>query len=443
MLGFAIAMIILATLPLILLRPHVGILAWTWLGLMNPHRMSWGGVVESGHFSLIIGSATLLAWFLSREPKRVPLNAITVLLALFALSLTLSTIAALAPEAAFEGWSRSIKIMLMAFVTMALTERRTRLHALIWITVLSLGFFGVTNGMKTILSGGQSIVWGPSRSFIADNNQLALAMLMTLPLMRYLQLQTDNRLFRWGLGAAMVLTFFSVIGSHSRGAFLGLLIVTVTLIMKSRYRLRIGALILGLAVIGAFFVPQSWVERMETIRHYEQDESAMSRLRAWDFNYQIARERPILGGGINAHENRELFMRLVPDAKKVRNAHSVYFQALGSQGFLGLFLFLALAVAVWKSLSRVRKTTKNDKRNSWAYDLASMVQVSMLGYFSAGAFVNLTYFDLYYLVVALAVALPRAIALERPASEPTRPETKSAELVDFAAPKPRLHPLRG
>ena len=36
-------------------------------------------------------------------------------------------------------------------------------------------------------------MWGPEGSFIEDNNSLALATIMTVPLIRYLQLQTTKR----------------------------------------------------------------------------------------------------------------------------------------------------------------------------------------------------------------------------------------------------------
>jgi hypothetical protein len=41
-----------------------------------------------------------------------------------------------------------------------------------------------------------------------------------------------------------------------------------------------------------------------------------------------------------------------------------------------------------------------------------MGQVSLLAYFSAGAFLNLAFFDLYYLVVALAVLLKEVVRRE-------------------------------
>ena len=37
-----IAGIVFALLPIVLFKPHVGILLWTWLSYMNPHRLTFG-----------------------------------------------------------------------------------------------------------------------------------------------------------------------------------------------------------------------------------------------------------------------------------------------------------------------------------------------------------------------------------------------------------------
>ncbi len=59
--------------------------------------------------------------------------------------------------------------------------------------VASLGFYGVKGGIFTIATGGAYRVWGPPESFIEGNNELALALIMTIPLMRFLQLQARRR----------------------------------------------------------------------------------------------------------------------------------------------------------------------------------------------------------------------------------------------------------
>lgn len=406
-----IAAAIFLTIPVILVWPHVGILAWFWIGFMNPHRFAWGTIAEMS-FAMIVGSVTLVAWFLSREQKWFPFTSVTILLALFSVWITWTTFFALVPDAAWMNWDRAIKILAMTFVTMAIMTSRERIHALIWVMVVSLGYFAVKGGIFTLLSGGENHVFGPSKSFIADNNQLAMALLMTLPLMRYLQLHSSVRLVRYGLLAAMVLTVFSVIGSQSRGAFLALLAVGIAFMLKSRYRLQIGALALCIAVIGVWFVPEQWVERMETIPNYQEDASAMGRIHTWKFGYDIAKQHPLTGGGFNVSTNERLYLSMVPGESRTHSFHSVYFEVLGEHGFVGLTIFLLLGYFTWRTFGTVRKEAAEREDLQWASDLASMGQVSLIAYFTAGTFLNLAFFDLYYAIIALAVLAQAVVRKE-------------------------------
>jgi probable O-glycosylation ligase (exosortase A-associated) len=406
-----IAAAILLTTPLVLVWPHVGILAWFWIGFMNPHRFTWVPVSDIS-FAMIVGSVTLAAWLLSRERKTFPVTPVTILLAVLSAWITCTTFYALLPDAAWLDWDRSIKILVMTFVTVAIMASRERIHALTWIMVVSLGFYAVKGGVFTIIGAGEYHVFGPPRSFIADNNQLAMALLMTLPYMRYLQLHSSVRFVRLGLSAAMVLTVFSVIGSQSRGAFLALLIVGLAFVLKSRYRIQIGALALCVAMVGIWFVPEHWVERMESIQNYEEDPSAMARIRTWKFGYDIARLHPLTGGGFNVSGHESLYLSMVPEETRTHSFHSVYFEVLGEHGFVGLTIFLLLGYFTWRTFGAVRKKAAAREDLRWASDLASMGQVSLIGYFAAGAFLNLAFFDLYYAIIALAVLTQAVVRKE-------------------------------
>jgi len=63
---------------------------------------------------------------------------------------------------------------------------------------------------------------GPAGTFIGGNNELALALVMAIPLIRYLHLQETRKLFKIGLASAMVLTGVAAIGSQSRGGLVAM-----------------------------------------------------------------------------------------------------------------------------------------------------------------------------------------------------------------------------
>jgi probable O-glycosylation ligase (exosortase A-associated) len=273
---------------------------------------------------------------------------------------------------------------------------------LIWILAGSVAFYGVKGGLFSIREGGEFVVWGPSGSFIEENNALALATIMTIPLLYYLFMQSGKHLVRLGLLAAMVLCGFSALGSHSRGGFLAIAVMLVFLWWKGRSKVVTGLALVLLVPVAIGFMPDKWVDRMYTIENYEQDESAMGRINAWEMAFNVAKDRPV-GGGFEM-ASRSVFARYAPDPRVVRAAHSIYFQMLGEHGFLGLALFLLLWILVWRDASWIIAKVRDQKELQWASDLARMIQVSLVGYAVGGAFLSLAYYDVpYNLLVALVI----------------------------------------
>jgi hypothetical protein len=70
-----------------------------------------------------------------------------------------------------------------------------------------------------------------------------------------------------------------------------------------------------------------------------------------------------------------------------------------------LILFVALLATSYRSCRKVRKKTRDSPEQRWAFDLASMLQVSMVAFMAAGAFLPMTYFDMTYQLMALSVLL--------------------------------------
>ncbi|TQV76255.1 putative O-glycosylation ligase, exosortase A system-associated [Denitrobaculum tricleocarpae] len=395
---------ILASFPVILMRPYIGITMWCWLSYMNPHRLTWGFAYYLP-FALAVALLTMIGTVLSKEPKRLPVNGISVLVVMIAFWVSLTTLFAIMPDYAAEKWDRTIKILAMTFMTMVLVTNRERLQALIWIIVLSLGYYGVKGGIFAIVTAGNYRVWGPQNSFIADNNQLAFSLLVVLPLIRYLQVTTENIWVRRALGCSLLLTGLAVFASYSRGAFLAATVVALMLLLKARRKFLISLGLVVVLAVGASFAPQQWIERMSTIERYDEDGSASGRFDAWKFGYEVAKANPIFGGGFLVQFDHELFMEYVPEAYKPRAFHSIYFEVLGEHGFIGFTLFgmLGLTAAYYCRWIRVR--TKYRPELKWAHELSNMMFLSFVAYGVGGAFLNMAFYDLlYHLLTIIMVA---------------------------------------
>jgi probable O-glycosylation ligase (exosortase A-associated) len=395
-----VTLIVFGSVPLILARPYVGILVWSWLGYMNPHRLSFGFAYDFP-FALCVAVATLVALVFSRERKRLPMTGLTLLWLAFLGLMCVTTVYALYPDAAVVQLQKVMKIQLMTFVTIVVVTTRERLRMLIWVIVGSLGYYGVKGGIFTILTGGDFRVWGPPGTFVEGNNEVALALLMILPLMQYLRMTSENRWVRMGLLVAMVLCGFSIVGSQSRGALIGGIAMASFLWIKSKRKLIAALALLIVIPTLVTFMPDSWHERMHSIETYQEDESAVGRLYTWKMAYNLANDRP-LGGGFEMW-TEQTFDRYSPDNRIPHDAHSIYFKVLGEHGWPGLVLFLGIYFLSWRTGTWIIRHARPRADLRWLSDLARMIQVSLAAFATGGAFLGLSYFDLFWHFVAMLV----------------------------------------
>lgn len=395
-----LAVIVFGLLPFVLKRPHWGIYLSAWLGYMNPHRLCYGFMLTTPVVQ-IAAIFTALGMLLSKEKVRMIWSREIIVLLILLAWMGVTTSQAFFFDLAWEQYIKVIKIQILTLMTLLILTSKEKIHLFVWVIVLSLGFYGVKGGLFTIAHGGVYRVQGPAGTFIGGNNELALALVMTIPLMRYLHLQETRKWFKLGLAAAMPLTAIAAIGSQSRGALVGILLMGFMFWLKSRNKLVTVMLIVLAAGAIASIMPPEWYERMNTIKDYQEDKSALGRINAWWTAFNVAKDR-VTGGGFEMFLY-PVFRRYAPDPQNVHDVHSIYFEMLGEHGFPGLFLFLLLLALTWFKCGSIIRRSKREPELKWAQDLAAMIQVSMIAYMVSGAFLGLAYFDYIYHLMALIV----------------------------------------
>jgi putative inorganic carbon (HCO3(-)) transporter len=421
--------VVFGAIPFIVWRPYIGVLYWVWLGLMNPHRLTWGPAFDFP-FALTVAVATFVGIFVTKDERRWKAGPEVYLLIALLVWMSITTLQALEPVEAAELWKRVMKIQVMGFVALIVLHSRQHIELLVWVLALSVAYYGVKGGIFTILHGGDFRVWGPADSYIEDNNALALATVMTIPLLHHLFTMSNRWWLRLGLAGAMVLCAFSALGSHSRGALIAIGAMGIFLWLHSRNKLVFGAVIAFLVPVLLAFMPTRWDERMQTIVDYEGESSAEARLATWGMLFRVANDR-FFGTGF-APYTRKLFDMYMPEWPSVHSAHSIYFQLLGEHGWVGLSLFLTMWFLVWRCSVWIIKNTRHRDDLKWAHSLSSMIQVSLIGYLVGGTFLNLGYWDVPYYELVLLVLLRDLIRRESsgkaddPRAEPRRVSSESA-----------------
>jgi probable O-glycosylation ligase (exosortase A-associated) len=393
-------MVVLTALPFILVRPWIGILVWTWLGFMNPHRLGWGFAQEMP-FAFVVAITTFIGMAMSREPKRIPWTRETVVLVIFIGWMVITTVFAAYPALAQQQLLKVVKIQLMIFVALMLINDKERLNWLVLTIAMSIGFYGLKGGIFTILQGGIYRVQGPPGTFIGGNNEVGLALAMTIPLLYYCARYASQRWLRLTLLGTMLFSALAAIGTQSRGALLAMAVMGTMFWFKSKQKVTIA--LCAIVAIGAIVLvmPEQWYDRMNTIRNYDTDKSALGRINSWQFAWNVAKDRPF-GGGFETFRPR-MFRQYAPNPTDSHDAHSIYFEVLGEHGFVGLGLFLLLGMFTWFSAGRIRRAASRLSELRWLGDLAAMVQVSLVAYATAGIFLGMAYFDYYYNLVLIIV----------------------------------------
>lgn len=402
--------VIFGLIPFIFKRPALGVLVFTWISLMNPHRLAYGPAFDFP-FAAVIAVVTLLALIISRERKYFPRTPMTIVLLMFSAWMTLTSFFALEPDLVWREWNRVIKTMFMIFVSFVALKDERDIKQFTVVVALSLGIYGLKGGLFVLMSGGSYKVYGPSGSYIEENNGMALALVATLPLIWYLRNQMKNKMLSLAMLTMTIFTAISAVGSYSRGALVGGAAMLGFLWIKSKNKVGTGIAVLAMVVIVVLVMPSQWFDRMNTIDNFQEDESALGRINAWYFAINVA-SRNILGGGFNVFSPRQ-FEIYAPDPLRYHVAHSIFFQVLGDHGFVGLALFIGVLVCAWRTGTRVVKFCGSAPGLKWASDLAKMIQVCLIGYAVSGAFLSLAYFDLLYDFIVILVVMEKVLMLNR------------------------------
>jgi probable O-glycosylation ligase (exosortase A-associated) len=383
--------------------PYIGVLLWSWITLMDPHQLAFG-FATSFPINLMVAVVTLLSLAFSRENKSPPRDAMLAFTVLFLIWITGNGFLAVDPNLSWPLWDRTWKIILLGVVVATMATNRTRIHALILVAVMSLMYYGVKGGLFTLMTGGNFRVEGPGATTIGDNNQLALAILMMIPLANYLRLHSAHLYVRYILLAAMVLSMISVLGSYSRGAFLALagLLVVAWLGAKKKF---LYPFIAAAIVIPAWaFMPQSYVDRINTIQNAGSDSSFQGRLAAWKVALGYAEDHLPFGAGFAGATTPQIFARYAP-GEDSHAAHSIYFEVLGDNGFVGLALYLVILFLCFWNTFVIRKRTKRNPEMAWMYDLAGMLQLMLFVFCVGGAALSFAYYDMLFISAGLLSAM--------------------------------------
>tara|TARA_R110001583_G_scaffold7158_6_gene35664 strand:- start:11002 stop:12303 length:1302 start_codon:yes stop_codon:yes gene_type:complete len=397
-------------------KPFIALALWVWTALVPPHIWAFGGLATSVRWNMLFALVTMIGFVMSKEKKN-PSSTLFVLGCLFFIHTTITTIVNYGDGPYnWLRWDWFMRVFLLFVFLCLMLKKKIHFEAIAWAVVLSFSFKAFIDGAKVLSSGGGHNIYGITPGF-NDNNLSALAALMGIGFILFLidQYKKDIRL-KYPLLALLFFNVLFVLGSDSRGGFVGLVILGIFYFMKTKHKFKVGLIQLIIGIVGASLMSADWVERMDTISEADQDGSFMGRVMSWKLAIIMAIRSPIVGGGFDsAFTNRATIDSLILDwdivnfipssimehGDRVYVAHSVYFQVLADHGFIGLFLYLSMLMTAYISLTKIYKNSQID----WHKNLAEKLKLSLVVFMVAGGALSSAYNDLIFTILGCTATL--------------------------------------
>lgn len=411
-----VSLFILGSLPTCFRRPFIGLLMFTLLAYMRVQDLTWG-FARFQRWSFYVAVVTLAGFLVSSaHGKRFMSddmrNWMMVALGLF---VGASLIAGgYLTQYDFSIYIDFVKVLGVAVFTTGVVKNREYLRVLVWVVALSFGFYGVKNGIASIVSGGSLVIIQGPGGMLSDNNDFALALCMGLPMLLNLGLSEPRPLMRRVFLATVPLTILTIMATHSRGAFLAVCATVGVLVWRSRNRVAGFSLAFTILLAGVILAPKSYIDRLSTIKQYETEGSARGRLDAWKVAGNMITSNPVLGVGFDKFQRN--YKRYDPKAtyqdesnEGTRVAHNSYLQIWAECGTPAFLLYLGLIAMSYFDLWRLRREAQAQYYTSWILNYATMFEASLTAFVVGSFFLNRAHFDLFYHFVAI-IAVFGAIA---------------------------------
>lgn len=404
-------------LPMSCLAPQVGVVFWMWDAILSPVELMYG-FMASAPTNRIIALITLCSLAITKK-RDIYYDKILFFLCMLAVVGSISYLFALSYSPGDdELYQKLLKEIVFVFAYSWLIVEKKWFGLTTFALVLAVSFLGVKEGLISILTvGGHKIVGSKA---LGDNNQLAAALVVTLPFVLFLRNYCVSRLVKLGLLAAASLNIVTVIMTFSRGGFIGLIVTGLLLIQGSRSKGR--AILAATAVLISIYIfaPAAWFSRVDTIQTAAEDDSSfLGRVAAWKISILIAEDNPLFGGGPHAVQHASVWGRYLADFNKLdfiktpypgffpKAAHSIFFEVLGDLGIAGFFTYAMLFWCCLRACKITRRECIGDPSYLWAADLSSAIRVSLYAYLVTGALLSIAYQELLFILFAMSTRLHR------------------------------------
>ena len=423
-------------------KPFLLVLTYVYIDIVSPQRLTYY-LLNAVPISLIAVAMAVGGYLFvddKADSRFAPHQALIVLLLLYCGATTMT---ADFPVEALDKWAWVWKALAFAVFLPLTLRTKLRIEALLLFMILSAATIIIVGGIKTAASGGG---YG-ELNLMVDNNSgmyegsiISTVAITIIPIIlwftRYGTIFPPDWRVRTFAYALIFACLLIPVGTSART---GLLCIALLVVLGLRSTKRRLLYIGGLALIAAVAIPNlpsTFTQRMETIRTYDEDQSASTRLAVWRWTLDYAKTHPF-GGGFEAYRQNRIHYNIAgangAEASKVVDAsrayHSSYFEMLGEQGWPGLALWLLINLSGIVRMEILRRRYREGEM-AWAGALAGALQHAHLVYLLGGAFVGIALNPYVYMLIGAQTGLDSYLRrLRTAATQPPMLGSRAGDVV--------------
>ena len=397
--GAILTLIVTVLCAFALVKPKIGVLGYTWFALMRPDVLSWAG---GRPYSLALAVCTLTGSLPYVWQFGILLgNWISRWLILFLIPISVSTMLAVDPSLSWPAWQYYVRIVAMALLIPVFIRTERDLKSLLIVIGASIGFLGLKLGSFGMLGGDSQYIDALEGTMMSDNNMLALALAMAVPLCWYSGLIAQRKYVRLGFFGLAFGSVAGVVMTNSRGGALSVSAAILLIALRSK-RKAVTAIALVLFIAPAVYVVRdTYIARLSSITTDEDkaDGSIKGRLNHRRAAFEMWKDYPWFGVGFGM-QNYAVIAPQYLGYDDFHVAHNTYFQFLADDGAIAflIYIWLLFGTILWLQKSARRAAVETPGKE--LYPIA--IQTSLVAFAVGSYFLSRDSYDLLYITLMAA-----------------------------------------
>lgn len=401
--------------------PYLALYTVIFIDILKPQNLSYG-FLAGAPLSLVVTTVLLISIVLKIKDIQRPKHlGITALLIIFILWITYTTTIAQFQGPAWFKYDYVIKTIIMTLAIPFILNTRLKVEVALCAIAAGVSYYVIIGGLRTALGqGGYGMPLVPTRlgdSEIVETSTLSMVAVFTIPILLYIR---NHSLFKNRIPflrhIAIFLTvccLFTVMGTYARTGLVGLATLLLLVFLSSKQKLKIAFFSILVATALLFFASDDYISRMQTLENATEESSALGRILVWRWTIDYVNERPMTGGGfdsyianageLNQYLQSGVSVNLKPNQPKA--FHNIFFEVLGEQGYVGLFIYLLLIFWTCKLNWQLSRDKSADPA---LRALAQTLQYALIVYCVCGMFIGVAYAPWVFYFIGISSGLQNA-----------------------------------